>query len=112
MEKERKMIWRSVPNPDSRFSVLDNWFDFEGDLDDLIISMQRQRVKYKDCPMRVDKKYGHYGEGDYLVIEYGKLESNDEYKTRIECEEKEEKESLERARQQYEKLKKKFEVDK
>lgn len=99
---ERKMVWHTLES----FSV----YDLEGDVDRapqmLKDAVDHAKSNHPNCQLRFDAEYWYRGddESPRLRLRVFELENDKEYNERIQCE----TENQERARKQYEELKKRF----
>jgi hypothetical protein len=89
---------------------IDIHVEFDSTIDDIISQLQRWKEEYKD---QYDSLYieeeSAYDGGYYHYLVGHRLETDKEEKNRLVCEERWKTERLESDRQQYEKLKAKFE---
>jgi pimeloyl-CoA synthetase len=83
-------------------------YDLEGSVEDAIVALQREVVNYPGA--RLVKEYGRYnGDSDYLAVKIERLENDAEYVARLEQERQHAAAQEERDRQQFLRLKAKFE---
>ena len=101
MDIERKKVWREIRS----FSC----WDMEGSFDEVITKLLQYRDENKDKKLRFSTESNEYDNDYHTELQYEDDENDKEYATRISQEKKSDDKQAQRDKEEYERLKAKFE---
>lgn len=98
---EKKKLWRHISNVSE--------YDLEGSIDNAIAVLQKLKNDNTDKVLRLEVVPNHYEEGNHIELQYEAIETDEEFKERMEKEANQKMLEEKWEREEYEKLKAKYE---